>query len=248
MKHFTTIILSAALLTGLQLATPNEAQAQRYVVPVESSYAGWSPLYYDGYLVYFDAAGRPYYYPGGRATYVPPTWGNYVHAVSRYRTQGHFYNRWYQRYGHNQYRVRVIVPTPPPPPPQPVIVEPVYEEEITVEDEYSGWTPEYYDGYLVYFDENGTPYYYSNSTQVYVPRTWDGYSRVTTRYKTQGANYRNWHKRYNQPRYRVRVRGNNHRPAVTRPAPTPPPAPMGHDRRQDRRNDRRDDRRDRRGR
>ncbi|PKN47524.1 MAG: hypothetical protein CVU59_02575 [Deltaproteobacteria bacterium HGW-Deltaproteobacteria-17] len=248
MKHVTTLILSAALLTGLQLATPNDVQAQRYVVPVESGYAGWTPLYYDGYLVYFDTAGRPYYYPGGRATYVPRHWNQYTTAVSRFRTHGRFYNRWYQRYGHQQYRVRVIVPTPPPPPPQPVVVEPVYEEPIAIEDEYSGWTPEYYDGYLVYFDDNGTPYYYTNGSTVYVPRTWDGYTRVVTRYRSHGANYRNWHKRYNQPRYRVRVRHSRpapSRPAVVRPTPSRPVhSPMGHDRR----HDRRDDRRDRRGR
>jgi len=244
MKHVTIIILSAALLTGLTLVTANEAQAQRYVVPVETTYAGWTPLYYDGYLVYFDASGRPFYYPGGRATYVPRHWNQYVTAISRYRTHGRHYSRWYQRYGHQQYRVRVVVPTPPPPPPQPVVVvQPVIEEPISIEDEYAGWSPEYYDGYLVYFDENGTPYYYLNGQLVYVPRAWDGYSRVVTRYKSHGTHYRNWHKRYHEPRYRARVRHN--RPAVTRPAPTPPPAPMHHGRGHDRRDDRRDDRRGR---
>lgn len=240
MKHVTTIFLGAALLTGLTLVSVNEAQAQRYVVPVEATYAGWTPFYYDGYLVYFDAGGRPYYYAGGRATYVPRHWNQYYNAVSRYRTHARHYTRWYQRYGHQQYRVRVVVPTPPPPPPQPVVVQPIIEEPISIEDEYAGWSPEYYDGYLVYFDENGTPYYYMNGQLVYVPRAWDGYTRVVTRYKSHGTHYRNWHKRYHEPRYRTRVR--HQRPAVTRPAvtrPAPPPPPMRHDRRNDRRDDRR---------
>ena len=67
------------------------------------SYGGYTPLYYNGAIVYYDAAGVPFYYHGGRTVYVPV--GYRTRYVSYYRRHRVRYNSWYRHRGrHARYR------------------------------------------------------------------------------------------------------------------------------------------------
>lgn len=67
---------------------------------------GYDPQLYDGYVVYYDDVGRPYYYAEGRAVWVPTTAPVYVGLVDHWRGHGPAYHRWYGHYGHRYYRYR----------------------------------------------------------------------------------------------------------------------------------------------
>lgn len=60
---------------------------------------GYEPQYYDGYVVYYDGGGRPFYYVNGATVFVPQTSPYYNGYVNHWRTSGHGYNRWYGRQG-----------------------------------------------------------------------------------------------------------------------------------------------------
>jgi hypothetical protein len=60
---------------------------------------GYTPQYYDGYVVYYDAGGRPFYYVNGGVMWVPPTSPYYVGLVNHWHAYGPAYGRWYGRYG-----------------------------------------------------------------------------------------------------------------------------------------------------
>ena len=61
---------------------------------------GYVPAYYDGYVVYYDDYGRPYYYgPNGVAIWVDAGSPHYWGLVQHWRVYGHAYPRWYAHYG-----------------------------------------------------------------------------------------------------------------------------------------------------
>lgn len=67
----------------------------------------YSPLMYNGYVVYYDASARPYYYVGGIRYWVPQVyWGRYRTHYYRYRTH---YWRWHRSRGYH-YRGRRYAP------------------------------------------------------------------------------------------------------------------------------------------
>jgi hypothetical protein len=61
---------------------------------------GYAPAYYDGYVVYYDTVGRPYYYVNGAVVWVPPGAPGYPGLVAHWRTYGPAYNRWYVNHGY----------------------------------------------------------------------------------------------------------------------------------------------------
>lgn len=61
---------------------------------------GYEPAYYDGYVVYYDDYGRPYYYAGGAAVWISPGVPEYVGLVHHWHVYGPYYHRWYAHYGH----------------------------------------------------------------------------------------------------------------------------------------------------
>jgi hypothetical protein len=69
---------------------------------------GYEPMYYDGYVVYYDDVGRPFYYVNGVVYWVPPTSPVYVGLVRHWRTYGPGYRHWYGNYGYRYrgYRYR----------------------------------------------------------------------------------------------------------------------------------------------
>jgi hypothetical protein len=61
---------------------------------------GYQPQFYDGYVVYYDSVGRPFYYEGGTAYWVPATSPLYVGLVNHWNVYGQAYGRWYSHYGY----------------------------------------------------------------------------------------------------------------------------------------------------
>jgi hypothetical protein len=70
------------------------------VVPV------YQPLYYGGYVVYYDDGGRPFYTLGGVSYYIPVRSPYYAYYVGHYRTYGAAYRGWYARGGWRTYGPR----------------------------------------------------------------------------------------------------------------------------------------------
>jgi hypothetical protein len=66
------------------------------------------PMYYDGYVVYYDDDGRPIYYVDGQAHYVPSTYVYYGALVAHYQRYRPYYRRWYRTrgYRYRSYRRR----------------------------------------------------------------------------------------------------------------------------------------------
>jgi hypothetical protein len=60
---------------------------------------GYQPQMYNGYVVYYDGAGRPYYNYNGATMWIPESSPYYVGYVNHWRAYGPAYNRWYAGYG-----------------------------------------------------------------------------------------------------------------------------------------------------
>lgn len=69
---------------------------------------GYTPAYYDGYYVYYDDLGRPYYYDRGVVVWISPTSPYYAGLVHHWRVHGPAYRSWYGHYGYRYqgYRAR----------------------------------------------------------------------------------------------------------------------------------------------
>ncbi|HSQ66467.1 MAG TPA: hypothetical protein VLM85_24770 [Polyangiaceae bacterium] len=94
-------IRTVALAIGLGAIALLGSACYGYVEPAAAY--GYEPAYYDGYVVYYDGVGRPYYYYGGAAVYIAPTSPYYRGYVDHYRYYGPNYGRWYSNRGY-QYR------------------------------------------------------------------------------------------------------------------------------------------------
>lgn len=70
---------------------------------VSTSY--YSPMHYNGHVVYYDTVGLPIYYVGGSAVYVPSTHSSYGAYRTHYTSHRGNYNRWYGSRG-RQLRTR----------------------------------------------------------------------------------------------------------------------------------------------
>lgn len=55
------------------------------------------------------------------------------------------------------------------------------------------YTPRFYNGYPVYYDRIGLPYYYRDKRTVYVPRSYRGYNDLTIHYRRHRPQYRRWY-------------------------------------------------------
>jgi hypothetical protein len=60
----------------------------------------YQPTYYEGYVVYYDGVGRPYYYYDGESRWVPRTYVHYDLLVGHYHRYRPAYHRWYRHEGH----------------------------------------------------------------------------------------------------------------------------------------------------
>jgi hypothetical protein len=106
-------IASGSFVTGLALFGAGAAamilpgcyvEAEPVPVPVTSAEVlagdGYEPSYYDGYVVYYDSLGRPFYYNGTAQIYVAPTSPYYPGLVDHWHVYGPAYGRWYNHYGY----------------------------------------------------------------------------------------------------------------------------------------------------
>lgn len=65
--------------------------------PLEAE--GWQPQYYDGYVVYYDDVGRPFYYVNGAAVWIPAASPLYARYYGYWRAHPHAYSHWSAHYG-----------------------------------------------------------------------------------------------------------------------------------------------------
>jgi hypothetical protein len=87
----------AALLAAL-IPSASGCYAEVDEPPVYAE--GYQPQFYDGYVVYYDDIGRPYYYVNGAVVWVPPTAPVYVGLVNHWRVYGRAYHSWYATHGY----------------------------------------------------------------------------------------------------------------------------------------------------
>ena len=102
---------SLAALAALAFGSGCYARAEPAYVTSAEVGVGYEPAYYDGYLVYYDSDGRPFYYdPGGAVVWIEPTSPYYGGLVNHYRVYGRAYPRWYQSYGYRYRGYRQAAP------------------------------------------------------------------------------------------------------------------------------------------
>jgi hypothetical protein len=87
----------ASLLAGL-CALPSACYVEAVPPPVYAE--GYEPQYYDGYVVYYDGVGRPYFHVNGAIVWVPPTAPVYGGLVNHWHVYRPAYTRWYGQYGY----------------------------------------------------------------------------------------------------------------------------------------------------
>jgi hypothetical protein len=90
------ILMVALFLSGA--VAMDEACYVEEDVPLR--YAGYDPAFYDGYVVYYDQVGRPFYYLNGIPVWVPPTSPAYLRLVNHWRVHAGAYPGWYAHYGY----------------------------------------------------------------------------------------------------------------------------------------------------
>jgi hypothetical protein len=64
-----------------------------------------------------------------------------------------------------------------------------------------GYQPQLYEGYVVYYDDGGRPFYYVNGVITSVPNGSPHYAELAAHWHSNGAAYRGWDARYGA-RYR----------------------------------------------
>jgi hypothetical protein len=103
----TSVIRRIVLTAAIAVAAPLAAGCHADVEAQVPAYEGYEPMYTDdGYVVYYDAGGAPYYYVGNRVVYVQPTHPYYGRYTTYYRSYGPRYHRWYTRYGYRYHNYR----------------------------------------------------------------------------------------------------------------------------------------------
>ena len=109
-------LLTALVVTSILLVKDASAQPGGVVVygggsrpvhvqytqdqPVVAEDEGYTPQYYEGYVVFYDDQARPCYYADDVLYYVPTDYAYYASLVSWYRTYRPYYLSWYRSYGH----------------------------------------------------------------------------------------------------------------------------------------------------
>lgn len=171
-------LFAAAIAGALAIAAPSYAAASPFV-PATSDY---TPQYYMGYLVFFEADGTPFYFANGVRYYVPGCLADHALLVRHYRLHARGYRRWLGI----GWRYRL------------------YRRPYTAPD----FVPMCYGSHTVYYDDLGHPFYYMNGAVHYVPRSYRWYSRLLGHYRRHQARYRNWHRRQAPRRVRGPVRHN----------------------------------------
>jgi hypothetical protein len=103
-------ILQAALFSMSAACTPIAMGCVVAVRPAPVVVDEYEPVYYDGYVVYYDDAGRPYYYLDGGISYVPRTYVHYSVLVRHYDVHKVRYRTWQDRDGRRYRTYRRVEP------------------------------------------------------------------------------------------------------------------------------------------
>jgi hypothetical protein len=77
------------------------------VVAYSDSSGTYDPRFYDGYVVYFDGAGRPYYYAEGAVVWIPQTSQFYRSLTDDWARHRVPYEHWYMAVGYRYRNVRI---------------------------------------------------------------------------------------------------------------------------------------------
>jgi hypothetical protein len=91
------IVLSAAITVCASISASCVMELE---LPLPVVVEAYEPVYYGGYLVYYDTDGAPYYYVDSHIYYVPRTYVHYNVLVRHYQVHRVQYHRWYARDGH----------------------------------------------------------------------------------------------------------------------------------------------------
>ena len=91
--RLTVAVFFAAILSGCATYYPGYASDDIWV-----DY--YTPQFYDGYPVYFDRVGVPYYYRGERIVYIPRSYRRYKDLTVHYKRHRPHYHCWYDERGH----------------------------------------------------------------------------------------------------------------------------------------------------
>ena len=209
-----------------------------YRQPVQADF--YKPLYYRDYPVFFQDDGRPFYFVDGAVVLVPRHDSAYKRFARHYKQRRSEYTRWYRQRGRHFHQYRRPIQS-------------------------SYYHPLYHNGYLLYFDASGLPFFYRDNRRVFVKRHDRRYAGYISHYRSKRDKYKRWYResgknhhgyRHNKGyrrRHRIEKvpRGSHgrieHREKHRhkRPRTRPTLRPKREDRR-DRREDRREDRHDRR--
>ena len=99
------LALCAVLASTVALATG--CIAEEAPPPVFTNGAEiYVPQYYEGYVVYYDDIGRPYYYMDGMSVWVPVTSPYYVVLTDHWRIHERAYRYWYVEHGYRYHDYR----------------------------------------------------------------------------------------------------------------------------------------------
>ena len=82
------------------------------------------------------------------------------------------------------------------------VTGPAAQPAPVVADSGSAYTPLYYDGYAVYYDNGGRPYYWLNGGMVWIPSSYAYYGRYTNYYRQHRTHYLRWNRTHGT-RYRT---------------------------------------------
>jgi len=93
-------LLPTALAIGVCTFASLSSGCYAETVPPPAYADGYEPQYYDGYVVYYDGYGRPFYHVNGAVYWVPPSSPFYVGLVGHWRYHRAEYGRWYGHYGY----------------------------------------------------------------------------------------------------------------------------------------------------
>jgi hypothetical protein len=98
MLSLRSIALATLMAAFVPLGSACYAE-EDYPPPEYAAEDGYEPPTYDGYVVYYDDYGRPFYYSGGAVIWVAPSSPYYIGYVNHWRMYGPAYRRWYAIHG-----------------------------------------------------------------------------------------------------------------------------------------------------
>jgi hypothetical protein len=90
--------LAVAAVLGVGGALGSGCVVEEVPPPVYAD--GYEPAFYEGYLVYYDDFGRPYYYRSGVSLWVSPASPAYPRLAAHWRLYRPWYRPWYVHHGY----------------------------------------------------------------------------------------------------------------------------------------------------